>query len=389
MAQSGFNQLISDSRAAQGSVFDTLWDKALRFGTSDPMGGVGPQASVAGPSGIAAAGWLRSMAKRFAGKDPQKQADLIQTAMEAVHREGGTLDPRNAMRAAKVSMLTATRPEGGTGARTGLTQQISKIQGQLGELGDFRLRSELNKLRPKAEQLSLDQVRNARAKIGLRAHQRPGSLEDLENVARNTDNPETAAILQQGIDRLTPAQQLNIRKHMAGETINPQILKRIQDKFKGGKTTPAKPISGGAGDQFTQPSHPAFTPRSLYVIKQELEPGSGLSMSPRDLVTRSREMNLGPQGETFYGQPSYPPGARPGIDAAAPDPIPLRTSPQLGGPGGRVLQDPYGTIPGSGENMGLMSKDTIKPGPYPKQSIGGFQQLQRMIMDALLNSGRN
>jgi hypothetical protein len=186
------------------------------------------------------------MARRFAGKDSQKQADLIQTAMEAVMKEGGTLDPRNAMRASKVSMLTAIRPEGGTGARTGLTQQISKIQGKLGELGDFRLRSELNKLRPKAEQLSLDQVRNARSKIGLRAHQRPGSLEDLENVARNTDNPETAAILQQGIDRLTPAQQLNLRKHMAGEAVNPQILKRIQDKFKGGKTTSAKPISGGS-----------------------------------------------------------------------------------------------------------------------------------------------
>jgi hypothetical protein len=242
--------------------------------------------------GPEAAGWLRNMARRIAGTDQSKQHDLIQTAMEAVAREGGTLNPRNAMRQSKSSMLMAERPQGGVGARKGLAHQISKIQGKLGDVGDFRMRSELNKLRPADQKLSLDQVRKARSKVGLRAHQRPGSLDDLENVARGVDNPETAAVLQQGIDRLTPQQQLNLRKHMSGEKINPAILKRIQDKFKGGKTAPAKPISGGAGTPNLQlePKMQAIQDQLTHFLDKTYPPGQKLSppwMAESDVPAQS------------------------------------------------------------------------------------------------------
>lgn len=389
MAQAGFNSLRSDAYAAQGSVFDTLFNKALRFGASDQMGGLSPQAAITGPAGPTAASWLRNMARRIAGNKPSQADDLIQAAMEAVQREGGTLNPRNAMRQSKSTMLKA-REAGGQGTRSSVARAISKAEGRVGTAGELRLWSETNKHLSKP--ISLDRFRKARS--GIRQEtvslDQPLTAEGrttMGDMLKGVDNPESAAILEQGLSRLTPAQQQNLLKRFQGENVNPAILQRIQQKLRGGKDP--NPISGGSGDQFTRPDHPAFSTHSLYKIQQELEPGSGIAMSPKDLVTKSREMGLGPQGEAFYGQPSYPQGARPGIDWAAPEPIPLRTSPQLGGPGGRVLQDPYGTIPGTGENMGMTSKDTIKPGPYPQQSIGGFQQLQRMIMDALLNSGRN
>lgn len=38
-----FNDLVAGARGIQGSVFDTAFDKALRFGSADSMGGIGAQ----------------------------------------------------------------------------------------------------------------------------------------------------------------------------------------------------------------------------------------------------------------------------------------------------------------------------------------------------------
>lgn len=248
MAQAGFGKLRSDAQAMEGSVFDTLFDKALRFGSSDPMGGLGPQAAVTGPAGPTAASWLSNMARRIAGNKPGQSDDLIQAAMEAVQREGGMLNPRHAMRQAKSTMLKA-REVGGQGTRSSVARAISKAEGRVGTGGELRLWSETNKHLSKP--ISLEQFRQARS--GIR--QEPVSLDQpltaegrttMGDRLQATDNPESAAILKQGLSRLTPAQQQNLLKRFQGEDVNPAILQRIQQKLRGGKDTPP-PISGGSG----------------------------------------------------------------------------------------------------------------------------------------------
>lgn len=43
VVDSAYKDLIGNARAIKGSVFDTAFDKAARFGASDSMGGLGPQ----------------------------------------------------------------------------------------------------------------------------------------------------------------------------------------------------------------------------------------------------------------------------------------------------------------------------------------------------------
>lgn len=46
-----FNDMVDQARASKGSVFDTMFDKALRYGTGDSFGGLSPQA-MGGPAQI-------------------------------------------------------------------------------------------------------------------------------------------------------------------------------------------------------------------------------------------------------------------------------------------------------------------------------------------------
>lgn len=217
------------------------------------LGGLASLASstIMGRGGMGAAPWLTRMARRI-GR-PGQTDDLVQAAHEAVLKEGGELNPRAAMRAAKSAMLNM-QSAGGTGARSQTAAAIAKAQNRIGEgAGEFRLWSETNK--NLAKPITLERFRQARAQTSLRGHQRPISLErqmygkgdvTLADTLAGGDNPVARAILREGIRKLTPQQQTNILKQLRGEDVNPAILQRLKLKLRGGKDPELPPISGGS-----------------------------------------------------------------------------------------------------------------------------------------------
>ena len=139
---STFDQMVNQARSSKGSVFDTTFNKALRFGASDPMGGLGVVTNPANPV-------FSSMAKRvpsFAGA-LQKMRQLTEYApKKAGEFQRNVLGVTTGVKPEQVEVLRRHAQKG-----LGLPGPVKRTNEELKRLYDLNVQrqgSTLQSIRP-------------------------------------------------------------------------------------------------------------------------------------------------------------------------------------------------------------------------------------------------